>query len=80
MPIRRLSTVRDNLCVDMCGCVAFSEHYDRLFKEFQLKVQCEPATGLLLIFPHHCVHVLEVALVVFQPSRRTVYNLRAIKN
>ena len=40
--------------------VVVTDHYDRLFKEVQSKLQCEVATGLLLIFPHHCVHVLEV--------------------
>jgi len=41
------------------SCVA--DHYDQLFRDVQSKLQCEPATGLLLIFPHLCVHVLEVA-------------------
>ena len=40
-----------------------AERYDRLFKDVQLQLQCEPATGLLLLFPKHCIHVLEVTVI-----------------
>lgn len=35
-------------------------HYERLFKDLQAQVHGEPVTGLLLIYPHHIIHVIEV--------------------
>ena len=38
----------------------FSAHYERLFKELQTQVHGEAVTGLLLIYPVHIIHVVEV--------------------
>ena len=35
-------------------------HYERLFKNIQSQVQGEAVTGLLLIYPVHVVHIVEV--------------------
>lgn len=35
-------------------------HYERLFKDLQTQVHGEAVTGLLLIYPVHIIHVLEV--------------------
>lgn len=35
-------------------------HYERLFKDLQAQVHGEPVTGLLMIYPHHMIHVVEV--------------------
>ena len=37
-----------------------SAHYERLFKELQTQVHGEAVTGLLLIYPVHIIHVVEV--------------------
>lgn len=34
-------------------------HYEKLFHDIQLQTQCEAATGFLLLYPRHAVHVLE---------------------
>lgn len=36
-------------------------HYERLFKNAQSFVHEEAVSGLLLIYPQHIVHVLEVS-------------------
>ena len=41
-------------------CNYFSAHYERLFKELQAQVHGEAVTGLLLIYPVHIIHVVEV--------------------
>lgn len=35
-------------------------HYERLFKDLQAQIHGEPVTGLLMIYPHHMIHVVEV--------------------
>lgn len=35
------------------------EHYERMFKNYTGLLQLEPASGLLLLYPNHFVHVLE---------------------
>ena len=35
-------------------------HYERLFKDLQAQVHGEAVTGLLLIYPVHIIHVVEV--------------------
>jgi hypothetical protein len=39
-------------------------HYEKIFKDCQLMWQCEHASGLLLLFPRHCLHVLEGPLEI----------------
>lgn len=34
-------------------------YYEKWFREVQSQLQVEPVTGLLLLFPKHCIHVLE---------------------
>lgn len=34
-------------------------HYEKLFKACQQRYQGEGPTGLLLIYPQHCVHLIE---------------------
>ena len=36
------------------------EYYERLFKDVQNQSQVEGVTGLLLLFPKYCIHVVEV--------------------
>ncbi|XP_044183154.1 testis-expressed protein 47-like [Acropora muricata] len=36
-------------------------HYERLFKDLQAQVHGEPVTGLLMIYPHHMIHVVETS-------------------
>jgi hypothetical protein len=45
---------------NMLIVIALSGHYESMFSELQSRMQCENATGLLLLYPYHCVHVLEV--------------------
>lgn len=35
------------------------QHYERMFKACQTKYQGEGPTGLLLIYPQHCLHLIE---------------------
>ena len=34
-------------------------HYEKLFKSCQQRYQGEGPTGLLLVYPQHCVHLVE---------------------
>lgn len=34
-------------------------HYEKLFKACQSKYQGEGPTGVLLVYPQHCVHLME---------------------
>ena len=34
-------------------------HYEKLFKSCQQRYQGEGPTGLLLVYPQHCVHIIE---------------------
>lgn len=34
-------------------------HYEKLFKACQAKYQGEGPTGILLVYPQHCVHLME---------------------
>lgn len=34
-------------------------HYEKLFKACQSKYQGEGPTGILLVYPQHCVHLME---------------------
>jgi len=43
---------------------AIGDHYDGLFKQYGNHTQIEPPTGLLLIYPHHLIHVLEASFSV----------------
>jgi hypothetical protein len=36
-------------------------HYEQLAKECQNRYQVDGPTGLLLVYPMHCVHILEVS-------------------
>merc|ERR1711976_67299 len=38
--------------------------YEKFFKGVQNQYQCEGVTGLLLLYPRHCVHVVESCLEV----------------
>lgn len=40
------------------------QYYERMYKEIQNQYQCEPVTGLLLLFPKHCIHVIEAGVEV----------------
>ena len=51
------------------------EYYERLFKDVQSLYQCEGATGLLLLYPKHCVHVVEVKK---KTSPHSVWNMSVI--
>ncbi|XP_064406541.1 testis-expressed protein 47-like [Halichondria panicea] len=35
------------------------QHYERIFKTCQAKYQGEGPTGLLLVYPQHCLHLIE---------------------
>ena len=37
-----------------------SEYYEKIVKELQTQSQTETITGLLLMYPKYCVHVIEV--------------------
>lgn len=37
----------------------FIVHYEKLFKACQAKYQGEGPTGVLLVYPQHCVHLME---------------------
>lgn len=34
-------------------------HYEKLFKACQSKYQGEGPTGILMVYPQHCVHLME---------------------
>lgn len=34
-------------------------HYEKLFKSCQQRYQGEGPTGLLLVYPQHCIHLIE---------------------
>ena len=42
-----------------------SAHYERLFKDLQTQIHGEAVTGLLLIYPVHIIHVIEVRENIF---------------
>ena len=37
----------------------YTVHYEKLFKSCQSKYQGEGPTGVLLVYPQHCVHLME---------------------
>ena len=39
-----------------------SGYYERLFKQFHSQLQGETFTGLLLVYPSHIVHIVEVTI------------------
>ena len=39
----------------------FTVHYEKLFKVCQNKFQGEGPTGILLVYPQHCVHLMEAS-------------------
>ena len=41
-------------------CICLAVHYDKFFREKQSLFGCEAASGLLLLYPKHSVHVIEV--------------------
>ena len=58
------------------------EHYDKFFKNYANYVQVESVTGLLLIYPQHFVHIVEVriyhklCLCVYQFSILSHYSIK----
>ena len=38
----------------------FSAQYEELFRQIESRFQSEPVTGLLLLYPKNCVHIIEV--------------------
>ena len=56
--------------VGLCGKLLrifniISAHYERLFKDLQTQIHGEAVTGLLLIYPVHIIHVIEVREDIF---------------
>ena len=47
------------VCVPIPLCDLCVVHYDKLFQTCQSKFQGEGPTGMLLVFPHHCLHIME---------------------
>ena len=39
-----------------------TEFYEKLFKDLQSQYNCEGVSGLLLLYPKHSVHVIEVSV------------------
>ena len=44
-------------------CCLVSVHYEQLFRACSNQYQGEGPTGILLVYPQHCLHLLEVMAV-----------------
>ena len=44
-------------------CVLYSVHYEQLFRACSNQYQGEGPTGILLVYPQHCLHLIEVLCV-----------------
>ena len=51
--------------INSWGFSIISAHYERLFKDLQTQIHGEAVTGLLLIYPVHIIHVIEVRENIF---------------
>ena len=47
-------------------------HYERKFKQWQSHFQGAGATGMLLVYPNHYVHLVELGIVSFALWKRNV--------
>lgn len=60
----------------MCKlCLLIPVYFEKVFRDIQNNQQCDGATGLLLIYPRHCVHVIEVIEDSIFPEPLTVHEL-----
>ena len=44
--------------------LSFPDYYEKFFKNHNSHAQLEPVTGLLLIYPHNFIHVIEVNILI----------------
>lgn len=47
------------------NCQEIGQYYERLFRELPNQMQVENVSGLLLLYPQHSVHVIELSQEVF---------------
>lgn len=62
----------------MCSLtLPFAVHYEQLFKACHFKHQGDGPTGILLVYPQHCLHLVEAPMEILTATISDLRDMNA---